>query len=96
MTIGQFEKQFPDEDACKGYLMENRWPDNVNCPRCGNDKVWELESRPFHWQCKMCAADGYRFSVLVGTIFENSNKPLREWFMIVGMMRTIKKLISTM
>ena len=28
----------------------------------------------FHWQCEVCAADGYRFSGIVGTIFENTNK----------------------
>ena len=29
MTIAQFEKQFPDELACRAYLMENRWPEGV-------------------------------------------------------------------
>jgi hypothetical protein len=27
-------------------------------------------------------ATGYRFSILTGTIFENTNKPLRDWFRV--------------
>jgi transposase-like protein len=97
MTIAQFEVSFPDEAACRKYLQRNRWPDgNVCCPRCGNDKVWELESRANHWQCKQCAPQGYRFSVLVGTIFENTNKPLRDWFRVMHMMLTSKKGISAL
>src|SRR5687768_9217259 len=74
MTVRQFEAAFPHDDACKAYLMEKRWPEGVNCPRCGNTEVYELTSRTFHWQCTACApggSTGYRFSVLVGTIFEN-------------------------
>src|SRR5437867_216335 len=97
MTIAQFEQLFPDEDACKKYLTVNRWPDGaVRCPRCGNDHVWELERRAWHWQCKQCDANGYRFSVLVGTIFENTNKPLRDWFRVMHMMLTSKKGISAL
>jgi transposase-like protein len=97
MTIEQFEQSFPHEDSCKLYLAANRWPDgDVRCPRCGNDKVWELESRPHHWLCKQCAPSGYRFSVLVGTIFENTNKPLRQWFRVMHMMLTSKKGISAL
>jgi transposase-like protein len=98
MTIGQFEKQFPHEDACKAYLMANRWPDGVCCPRCGNPEVSELSTKPFHWQCYSCGPDGtsYRFSVLVGTIFENTNKPLRDWFRVMHMMLSSKKGISAL
>jgi transposase-like protein len=97
LTIAQFEKQFPHEDACKTYLTANRWPDGVRCPRCGNDNVHE-HTRPFHWNCYVCSTDGigYRFSVLVGTIFENTNKPLRDWFRVMHMMLTSKKGISAL
>ena len=29
------------------------------------------------------AEHGYRFSVIAGTIFENTNKPLRDWFRVI-------------
>lgn len=96
LTISQFEALFPDDDACKTYLIARRWPDGVRCPRCGNEKVYELPSRPFHWQCHQCATKGYRFSVLVGTIFENTNYPLRNWYRVIHMMLTSKKGVSAL
>src|SRR5450759_3225115 len=98
MSISQFEKQFPHEDACKEYLAANRWPDGVvRCPRCGAE-AHVNGTKPFHWNCYKCSPDnvGYRFSVLVGTIFENTNKPLRDWFRVMHLMLTSKKGISSL
>jgi len=99
LTIVQFEAQFPDDDACKSYLMNTRWPDGVvRCPRCLNEGVHALPSKPFHWTCNKCAADrtNYRFSVTVDTIFENTNKGLRQWFRVIHLMLTSKKGISAL
>ena len=51
---------------------------------------------PFKWQCYNCTPTGYRFSVIAGTIFENTNKPLREWFRVIHMMLTSKKGVSAL
>jgi transposase-like protein len=96
LTITGFERMFPDDDACKDFLMQHRWPDSVTCPRCGNDKVYALESRPYHWQCHACATKGYRFSLLVGTVFENTNIALRTWFRVIHLMLTSKKGMSAL
>src|SRR5438270_13717991 len=89
MTEAAFDRLFPDDDACKAYLVVRRWPDGVvKCPRCGNDQVWTLKARPFHWQCTKCGPREYRFSVLVGTIFENTNIGMRNWFRVLYMMLT--------
>ncbi len=94
MSISQFEAMFPDENACKAYLKARRWPDGVHCPRCGNPKVYDLKTRKWHWQCAQCAPTGYRFSIIAGTIFENTNKPLRDWFRVIHLMLTSKKGMS--
>jgi len=97
MTIAQFDATFPDEDACKTYLQARRWPNGVRCPRCGNDKVFPVKSMPFKWQCYACTPNqGYRFSVIAGTIFENTNKPLRDWFRVVHLMLASKKGMSAL
>ena len=96
MSVSQFEEAFQDEDDCKSYLANNRWPVGVCCPRCGAGEVTEHGTRDWHWMCYACAPDGYRFSVLVGTIFENTNKPLREWFRVMHLMLTSKKGISAL
>jgi transposase-like protein len=97
LTSAQFDRMFPvdDEDACKAYLKARRWPQGVACPRCGNPAVYDLPSRKWHWQCEKCAKDGYRFSVIAGTIFENTNKPLRDWFKVAHLMLTSKKGMSS-
>jgi IS1 family transposase len=97
LTNQQFVAMFPNEDACKNYLVARRWPEGVHCARCGNVDVYPVTNRPFHWQCTKCAkAGGYRFSVLVGTIFENTNKPLRDWFKVIHLMLTSKKGMSAL
>ena len=39
---------------------------------------------------------GYRFSVIAGTIFENTNKPLRDWFRVTHFMLASKKRMSAL
>jgi hypothetical protein len=98
MSIREWEKAFPDEDACCAYLVGHRWPDGVACPRCGNVKVKPHGTMPFNWLCNECSPTktNYRFSVIAGTIFENTNKALREWFRVIHMMVTSKKGVSAL
>jgi transposase-like protein len=97
MTVPQFEKLFPTDDACKKHLVARRWPKGVVCTRCGNEDVYPVTNRPFHWQCTKCVPKGgYRFSVLVGTIFENTNVGLKTWFKVIYLMLTSKKGISAL
>jgi transposase-like protein len=83
---------FPTDDDCKRYLMGRRWPIGVTCPRCGNPALYKPNTRPFHWLCKPCK--NYRFSVISGTIFENTNYPLRTWFEVLRSILNAKKGIS--
>jgi transposase-like protein len=95
MTVGQFEAMFPNEDACDAFLVRNRWPQGVYCPRCGSDRVYPLKTMKWKWECPDCREGGaYRFSHLVGTIFENTNVELRKWFRVIHLMLTSKKGIS--
>lgn len=96
MTIAELERRFSTDEACKDYLIACRWPSGVCCPRCGVADPYELPSRPYHWQCQHCSPDGYRFSVLVGTVFENTNKPLPIWFKVIHLMLVSKKGISAL
>jgi transposase-like protein len=99
MTTAQFEAGFPigDEEACLRYLVARRWPQGVHCPRCGNTDLYDASSyKPFHWQCRECAADGYRFSAIAGTIFENTKKPLRDWYRVAHLMLSSKKGMSAL
>jgi transposase-like protein len=95
LTVPQFEAMFPDERACVVYLVARRWPNGVSCPRCGSDHVYGLKTMAFKWECMDCGKGiSYRFSHLSGTIFENTNKPLRDWYRVIHLMLTSKKGIS--
>jgi IS1 family transposase len=100
MTTAQFEARFPvgDDAACLSYLVSRRWPEGVHCPRCGNKDVYDASAyKPFHWQCVECSEAGpYRFSALVGTIFENTKKPLRDWYRVAHLMLSSKKGMSAL
>jgi transposase-like protein len=97
LSLADFDRMFPDEASCKEYLVQQRWPKGVRCPRCGNEKVYPAGAkRPFHWACHKCGKPAYRFSLYVGTIFENTNYPLRTWFKVLHLMLCSKKGISAM
>jgi transposase-like protein len=97
LTSAQFDAMFPNEDACCAYLVARRWPEGVRCPRCGAEVNRQVSTMPWHWQCKECAPDTtYRFSHLAGTIFENTNKPLRDWFKVAHLMLVSKKGMSAL
>src|SRR5216684_4359005 len=111
MTFAELLQRFPDEQACKTFLAHKRWPHGViKCPRCGG-KAYTLKARPFHYLCKsgaenvdketgeatMCdKKNGYRFSVITRTVFENTNYPLREWFRVIFLMFHSKKGMSAL
>lgn len=73
--MADFMDMFPSEDACLEYLSIVRWPDGYKCLRCGNGAYWKKARGLF--SCKAC---GYEASVLAGTLFQDTHKPLRLWF----------------
>lgn len=100
-SLATIKREFATVDACKAHLAKLRWPDGrAVCPRCGEiQRVYALKTRPFHWVCKNPseACPGvYRFSVLTGTIFENTNVPLPTWFEVLYQMTQSKKGISAL
>lgn len=97
LTAAQFDEMFPNEDACAAYLVARRWPEGVRCPRCGAEHLSACTGNPWHWQCYNCAPQtSYRFSHIAGTIFENTNKPLKDWFRVIHLMLTSKKGMSAL
>src|SRR4026207_700255 len=99
ISLHQVKTQYGTDEACKTYLMKLRWPNGVHCPRCNSDKVYTLKARPFHWLCKAkdCGGkNGYRFSGISGTVFENTNDALSTWFEVIYLMTQSKKGISAL
>jgi transposase-like protein len=100
-SLATIKRTFATVEACKTHLTSLRWPDGkVRCPRCGeSQRVYALKTRPFHWVCKNPSDECpgvYRFSVLTGTVFENTNVPLPTWFEVLYQMTQSKKGISAL
>ena len=99
MTLTELMTRFSTEEACKQFLQDQRWPNGAACPRCQSAKVYALKARPFHWVCKNTGCggrNGYRFSIITKTVFENTNYPLRTWFQVIYLMTQSKKGISAL
>ncbi|MBA3351642.1 MAG: IS1595 family transposase [Blastocatellia bacterium] len=82
--------RFHDEDACRKYMEELRWPDGAKCPRCDSDKLSRIKKRQ-QFDCDSCR---YQFSVTAGTIFHDTHLPLWKWFLAVYLIVEAKKGIS--
>lgn len=71
----EFEQKFNSELACRDYLYSLRWPDGFICPRCGYQGAWKTERGLY--KCRSCS---YQTSIMAGTIFQDTKKPLQMWF----------------
>ena len=84
-------KAFPDEMTCVKHFEALRWGDDAYCPHCGSLKVYHFSDGKTH-KCGDCRK---RFSVKVGTIFEDSKVPLQKWFMAIWLITSHKKGIAS-
>ena len=91
MSRSDFDRRFPDEEACARYLAAKRWPEGFVCPACGHDKGWELATKPFTWECAGCHR---QTSVTAGTVMHRSKLPLRTWFEAIRLLTSHSNGIS--
>jgi transposase-like protein len=82
---------FPDEQSCVDHLRSIRWRDGEFCPYCGDNRVYHFSDR----KTFKCGACRQRFSVKVGTIFEDTKLPLRKWFAAIWMITNHPKGIAS-
>jgi transposase-like protein len=82
---------FGDEQACIDHLRAIRWKNGAFCPYCGAVKVYHFSDNQTH-KCSDCRQ---RFSIKVGTIFEDTKLPLSKWFAAIWMVTSDKKDIAS-
>ena len=92
-SLIEFQHCFPDEAACATYLFAARWPHGFICPSCGKTKAWELQTKPWTYECAGC---GKQTSVTAGTIMHHSKLPLTTWFWAAYLMATHSNGISAL
>jgi len=85
---------FSDYDNCRKFMIAVRWLDEkVRCPHCNSEKVSYLEKARLY----RCYEDHpkQKFSLKVGTVFEDSPIPLEKWLPAVWLVVNCKNGISS-
>lgn len=92
LTIGTsaFLKKFPNEDICEQWIVKNRWPNGIQCPHCGNNRIYRLEVVK-RFKCSNCRR---QFTSRTGSPLAESKISLQKWLMAVWILTSRKKRIS--
>ena len=87
LTVTDFFRQFPTDDACLEHLWNVRFGDKVECEKCGKvGKFYRLRKEPAY-SCPRC---GHHIHPMVGTPFAKSRTPLQKWFYAMYMFTTTR------
>lgn len=93
-TLQQAIQHFGDKENCRKFMVFVRWPDgNVQCPICGSTKVtWLAKANVYR-----CYGDHpkQKFSLKIGTVFEDSPIGLDKWLPAVWLLSNSKNGISS-
>jgi transposase-like protein len=93
-TLQEAIQHFSNFDNCREFMISIRWADGiVRCPNCGSEKVTYLAKARVY----RCYGDHARlkFSLKVGTIFEDSPIPLEKWLPAVWMLVNCRNGVSS-
>ncbi len=85
---------FGDFDNCRKFMAFVRWPDGkVRCPTCGSEKITYLEkARVYRCYEKH---PKQKFSLKIGTVFEDSPIPLEKWLPALWLIVSCKNGVSS-
>ena len=87
----ELEQRFSDDEACRQYFFDLRWPEGFRCPRCQGSRAWKM-TRGL-WLCGACR---HQVSVTAGTIFQDTRYPLPVWFRAIWQVTSQKNGASAL
>lgn len=91
-TVEDFNREFPNDDACLAYIAAQRIPGGVTtCEKCKVDRRHYRVRGRTAYACDHC---GHHVYPLAGTIFEKSTTSLRLWFYAAYLMGSTRCGIS--
>lgn len=93
-TLQQAIQFFSEYENCRQFMIQSRWPDGVvRCPYCGATKLTYLEKAKLY----RCYGDHpkQKFSLKVGTVFEDSPIALEKWLMASWMIANCRNGVSS-
>lgn len=90
-TLIEFMEFFKDEETCIEYVKSIKFKDGEYCPHCGCKKVYTYKDGKLY-KCSKCRK---QFTIKVGTIFGDSKIPLKKWLLVIFLLWTNHKGISS-
>lgn len=91
-TFDEMDDWFRTEVQCRDYIRRLCWPNGFVCERCGvAGEPWVTARGVF--RCKAC--DGST-SLTAGTVFQDTRKPLRTWFLAMWFITSQKNGMSAL
>ncbi|MGC1178404.1 MAG: IS1595 family transposase [Methyloceanibacter sp.] len=90
-SLYELFETIPDEQAAIDHFRAIRWKRGEFCPFCGHGTIYHFSDNRTH-KCQSCRR---RFSIRVGTIFEDTKIPLRKWLAAVWLITSHKKGIAS-
>jgi transposase-like protein len=82
---------FSTTKKCEEYIQVKRWGNSPICPHCEGEKIYKFSDGK-RFKCGSCKK---QFTVRIGTIFQDSNVPLRKWIIAMYLNTCHKKGISS-
>jgi len=77
-SFPDFQRIFPNEEACRTYLYTARFPNGFACPYCNwTGKPYRFQNQPDMLRCRSCKRNT---RLTGGTIMQKSKVPLNTWF----------------
>lgn len=89
--MADFMDMFATEEACREYLRLVRWSAGYACGRCGSGSHWKRDRGLL-----ICRDCGYEASVISGTLFQDTHKPLRLWLQAIWYVVNQKNGVSAL
>ena len=99
MTFMEVLDKFPNEDAARDWIAEQRWPVGPYCPKCGSFNVQSgIAHKTMTHRCRDCKSGKSKtmFSLKTGTVMEGSNLKYRAWAVGIYLFTTNIKGVSSM
>lgn len=92
-TLFDLFEAFPTEQSAIDHLTAIRWAGGEFCAvnGCVDAKIFHFSDGKTH-KCSVCRA---RFSIKVGTIFQDTKIPLRKWFAAIWLITNHPKGIAS-
>lgn len=90
-NLPDFDRLFPNDEACLAFLEWVRWDRGFACHKCGHTQFWKMATG-----LRRCQDCEFKNSVKTNSIFEKSKIGLKLWFYAIWWITSQKNGVSAL